>query len=69
MKIEKEIRYYFSNDKLPELANKLGKIYKYTHSYHEITTMYDNPNPDFTFYSKKIDGRLRLSYLNRKLWS
>lgn len=34
----------------------------YTHSYHEITTMYDNPNPELTFYSKEIDGRLRLRY-------
>ena len=24
--------------------------------------MYDNPHPEFTFYSKEIDGRLRLRY-------
>lgn len=60
MKIEKEIRYYFSEETLPELIKKLKSLYKYTHSYHEVTTMYDNPNPDYTFYSKEIDGRLRL---------
>jgi hypothetical protein len=65
MKIEKEVRYFLSNDKFDDLIKKLLKNYKYTHSYHEITTMYDNPNPDLTFYSKEIDGRLRLRYSNK----
>lgn len=62
MKIEKEIRYYFSNEELPELVEKLKRFYTYEYSYHEVTTMYDNPNPEFTFYSKEVDGRLRLRY-------
>jgi len=62
MKIEKEVRYYFSNKFFSNVAKMIKKSYKYTHSYHEITTMYDNPNPDLTFYSKEIDGRLRLRY-------
>ncbi len=64
MKIEKEARYYFSYNNSNNIADKLAKQYKYTHSYHEITTMYDNPNPKMTFYSKDIDGRLRLRYSN-----
>lgn len=64
MKIEKEIRYYFSNKELPELVEKLKRFYAYEYSYHEVTTMYDNPNPEFTFYSKEVDGRLRLRYSN-----
>ena len=62
MKIEKEIRYYFSNKELPELVEKLKRFYVYEYSYHEVTTMYDNPNPELTFYSKEVDGRLRLRY-------
>lgn len=62
MKVEKEIRYYFSDSRLNEVATLLTKLGDYTHSYHEITTMYDNPNPALTFYSKEIDGRLRLRY-------
>ena len=62
MKIEKEVRYYFSNDKLNEIVTLLTKVGSYTHSYHEVTTMYDNPNPEFTFYSKEVDGRLRVRY-------
>jgi len=62
MKIEKEIRFFFSNNELPMLIEKLNNLYEYANSYHEITTMYDNPNQDFTFYSKRIDGRLRLRY-------
>lgn len=68
MKIEKEIRYYFSNTRLNELAVLLAKIGRYSHSYHEVTTMYDNPNPDLTFYSKDVDGRLRVRY-SRKVSS
>lgn len=62
MKIEKEVRYYFSDSRLNEVVALLTKLGDYTHSYHEITTMYDNPNPELTFYSKEIDGRLRLRY-------
>lgn len=62
MKIEKEIRFYFPENKLTELAKLLKSLYAYDYSYHEVTTMYDNPNPDLTFYSKEIDGRLRTRY-------
>lgn len=62
MKIEKEARYYFSDNKLNDIIKLLLEHYKYSHSCYEITTMYDNPNPKFTFYSKEIDGRLRLRY-------
>lgn len=62
MKVEKEVRYYFSHRDLPELVEKLKSFYKYERSYHEVTLMYDNPNPELTFYSKAVDGRLRLRY-------
>lgn len=64
MKIEQEIRFYFADSQLKELAEKLKSFYAYKYSYHEITAMYDNPNPELTFYSKEIDGRLRLRYSN-----
>ncbi len=62
MKIEQEIRFYFSDEELPKLVKKLAELYEYDYSYHEITTMYDNPNPELTFYSNEMDGRLRLRY-------
>jgi hypothetical protein len=60
MAIEKEIRFYFSFEAAAEIAARLAREYKYLYSAHETTTMYDNPNPEFTFYSKAVDGRLRV---------
>jgi len=57
--MEHEVRYYFSNSKLKELKDILGK-YIYQFSARELTVMYDNPNSKLTFYNQKVDGRLRL---------
>ncbi|MDR3063700.1 MAG: hypothetical protein LBU40_06140, partial [Methanobrevibacter sp.] len=42
------------------VAKKLINKYNYLYSAHETTIMYDNPNKEFSFYSKEIDGRLRI---------
>lgn len=60
MNTEKEIRFYFPKLKKNNLIEQIKLKWEYSHSCKEVTTMYDNPNPDFTFYSEKIDGRLRI---------
>lgn len=58
-KLETEIRFFFDNKKLNELRKILSR-YQFLYSAHELTVMYDNPNPKFSFYNPKVDGRLRL---------
>jgi len=61
IKIENESRYYLPSrefNSLFELAIKIGL--KFKGKFFETTVMYDNPNPEKSFYSKEIDGRLRL---------
>ncbi|HXH26355.1 MAG TPA: hypothetical protein VNG90_00505 [Candidatus Acidoferrum sp.] len=62
MKIEKEARFYFPHSELTQLIFRLKKLVEYSYSNHEVTIMYDNPNPDFSFYTPSIDGRLRLRH-------
>lgn len=57
--IEREMRFYFPLKKLKPQQADLQQFH-YKGRYHEITIMYDNPNPKYTFYSSLIDGRLRL---------
>lgn len=57
--IEREIRFYFPLGELKSIQTSL-KQFNYDGRYHEITIMYDNPNPILSFYSDSIDGRLRL---------
>ncbi|MDR2063626.1 MAG: hypothetical protein LBQ02_02430 [Candidatus Nomurabacteria bacterium] len=64
MAIEKEMRFFFSESKKRHLWQKLSEQFRYRNSFYEKTTMYDNPNPKLTFYSAKIDGRLRLRLSN-----
>lgn len=59
MNIEREMRFYLPLEEL-ELWQKNLKQFHHNGRYHEITIMYDNPNPAHTFYSASIDGRLRL---------
>lgn len=63
MHIEREIKFYFPLSKLADLKSKL-EDFKYVYTKHELTLNYDNPNPDFSFYDKKVDGRLRLRIMN-----
>lgn len=59
--IERELRYVLTSSQYDRLVNNLSK-YSLNRGYcvHETTAMYDNPNPELTFYSQRIDGRLRL---------
>ncbi len=59
MKVEREIKFYFPISKLDNIKNSL-RIFKYIHTKHELILNYNNPNPNLSFYDKKIDGRLRL---------
>lgn len=61
-KIEKEVRKIltdFEYERLKERISKLDGVVP-GHSVKELTVMYDNPNPKLTFYSKSVDGRLRI---------
>lgn len=57
--MEHEIRYFFGFNDLCKIKKLLLK-YDYRFSAKELTVMYDNPNPEFSFYNQEIDGRLRL---------
>lgn len=59
--VEREIRFFFSREKLSFLKKKLKK-YVSSGSFYELTKMYNNPNPKYDFYRPAIDGRLRLRY-------
>ncbi len=61
-KIEKELRYVLSSAEYEKLKKNAMAIEDLTlgHAVRELTVMYDNPNPDNTFYSKEVDGRLRV---------
>lgn len=59
MNIERELRFFISQQELRSLQIKLQQ-FNHHGRFHEITIMYDNPNPVHTFYSPEIDGRLRL---------
>ncbi len=61
MKIEKEVRYYFPDKFKKRLEEKIEKCaLEYKGKYFIQTLMFDNPNPDYSFYLPEIDGRLRL---------
>ena len=60
MTTEQEARFYFPDSQRSMLIEKITSNWEYSHSYHEVTTMYDNPNPDLSFYKPEVDGRLRV---------
>lgn len=59
MNVEREMRFYLPSEELKSQQTILQQ-FNYGGRFHEITIMYDNPNPNYTFYSPSIDGRLRL---------
>lgn len=59
MPVEREIKYFFPLSRFGELRSILS-MFEYTGTTHEMTSMFDNPNPDLSFYHPKVDGRLRL---------
>ena len=61
--IEKELRFVLTDDQFEKFKEKArdNKSNIITgHSLRERTVMYDNPNPNMSFYSKEVDGRLRI---------
>jgi len=62
-KIEKEIRFVLTDaeyEMFKKNAQSHASKFKKGKAVIETTTMYDNPNPEYTFYSKEVDGRLRV---------
>lgn len=62
-KIEKELRFVLTNREYEELklrVSELKDVITPGHAVKELTVMYDNPNKELTFYSKEVDGRLRV---------
>ena len=60
--MEEELRYYYGFDKYETLIEKLKKYneLKYDGCFYELTTQYDHPCIEDSFYNKKIDGRFRV---------
>ena len=60
--MEYEVRFYFNTNKKDEIINKLKEINDIIMKKrcYEKTSQFDNPNSDFSFYSKNIDGRFRV---------
>lgn len=64
--IEKEIRYIMTTEMYNNVKKKVQQNWStLEHGYaaKELTVMYDNPNPSYSFYSPNVDGRLRLRSL------
>lgn len=61
-KIEKEVRKILTDLEYERLKERISKLDGVVpgHSVKELTVMYDNPNPELTFYSESVDGRLRI---------
>lgn len=60
--MEYEIRFYYPKN---EYSNKfkLLKSFKelnYCGRYYEVTTQFDHPCKEYSFYTKKVDGRFRI---------
>ena len=60
--MEEELRYYYSFDKYDKLIEMLKKFSElnYKGCFYEITTQYDHPMLENSFYTKEIDGRFRV---------
>ena len=60
--MEEDLRYYYGFDKYETLIEKLKKYneLKYDGCFYELTTQYDHPCIEDSFYNKKIDGRFRV---------
>lgn len=60
--MEEELRYYYGFDKYEKLIKKLKEFneLKYEGCFYEITTQYDHPMQEYSFYNKEIDGRFRV---------
>lgn len=69
IKMEYEIRFYYSNEELNELLERLSKENELKRGYrtYEKTVQYNHSDSQYDFYSQEIDGRFRLRVsLNEK---
>ncbi len=60
--MEYEVRFYFSNNKLKTILQKLqaSKELSSPGRTFEKTMQYEHPCPEFSFYQKSVDGRFRV---------
>lgn len=60
--MELELRYYYGFNEYEKLIEKLKGLseLEYEGCFYEITTQYDHPMEENSFYSKEIDGRFRV---------
>lgn len=60
--MEYEVRYYYSNDELISIINKLSSMKELEKGLrtYEKTVQFNHSDPKYDFYSKDIDGRFRV---------
>ena len=60
--METEVRFYYSLESEDKLINKLKSFdsLKYDDTYYEKTDQYNHPMKEYDFYTKEVDGRLRV---------
>ena len=60
--METEIRFYYSTESKDDIINYLKKFneLEYKGRFYECTDQYNHPMEKYDFYSKEIDGRLRV---------
>lgn len=59
--MEQEVRFYFASQRLSPLRKLLGQQgLDQGKRAHEVTLQYDHCDPHRSFYSKEVDGRLRV---------
>ena len=67
--MEYEVRFYYSKSELDKIIDRLKNI-KELHSnlkLYEKTIQYNHSNSEYDFYSKDVDGRLRLRISRNEL--
>ena len=60
--MEYEIRFYYPSKEYNKKLEQLRKIkdLNYNGRKHEITSQFDHPNKEYSFYTKEVDGRFRI---------
>lgn len=61
--VEKELRFVLPSNEYDHLRSRISdrlSEFELGDCALETTVMYDNPNPDLSFYRPEVDGRLRL---------
>lgn len=66
--MEYEIRFYYSLDEYKNKLEQLKNIAELTFEgrMYEITSQFDHPAKEMSFYSKEIDGRFRIRKTERE---